>query len=170
MRQVWRLRRLIAQFAFLAGFALAMPGSGAAGGSEALRLELTGETGGLRIVNLTNAAITIAPTIAVERKVEQNRGGGWETLGARFEAIGECRSYRTSPDPLAPLSAPVEIAAHAALTVVPFTGWSCQSQCPRPCRANGYYGAGRYRFVLTKLPEQKRFESPEFDLPAEPKP
>ena len=167
MRHVWRLKLFIAQLAFLAGFVLAMPGSGTAGEGEAVRLELTGKTGGLRIVNQMETAISIAPTIAVQHKVEPDRGDGWETLGVRFEAIGECRNARSGPDWLAPLTAPVEIAAHAALTVVPWTGWSCQSQCPRPCRANGYYGAGRYRFVVTKLPEQERVVSPEFDMPAE---
>jgi hypothetical protein len=47
MRQAWLLKSFIVQLAFLAVFVLAGPGGGAAGEGEALRLELTGQTGGL---------------------------------------------------------------------------------------------------------------------------
>ncbi len=123
-----------------------------------LRLELTAHYGGLRIVNPGTAPVEIQAKIAVEAR----EGGGWTAVLTEFNAVARCE--RTTPD------GPVRIAPAAALTVVPWRGFSCSGQCVAACRANLYYGAGPFRFVVTTAPGGERFVSPVFTMPSQPRP
>jgi hypothetical protein len=120
-----------------------------------LQLELTGETGALRIFNPGAAAVGILPAIAVQKK----ESASWIAILTEFNAVSSCTASGP-PDT-------VEIAAGATLTLVPWKGYSCSGQCVLACRANVYYGHGTFRFVVTRIPGMQTDTSPEFTLPAE---
>jgi hypothetical protein len=60
----------------------------------------------------------------------------------------------------------VSIPARTTFTPVAWTGMSCNSQCPRPCRANVYLGPGTFRFVVRTCDGRRHWESAWFSLPA----
>jgi|HubBroStandDraft_1064217.scaffolds.fasta_scaffold196546_2 hypothetical protein len=142
---------VLAVLASLAATAQALPQSAAA-----LRLELTNETGGLRLVNSGAEPLMIRSAIAVEKE----EGHDWVTIATEYRAVAQC-GRQSSVDP-------VEIAPGATLTIVPWRGFSCSGQCDAVCRANVYYGPGAFRFIVTTLPGGQRSTSPTFLLPPRP--
>ena len=122
--------------------------------SAKLLLQATGAPGGLRIINAGAGPATIVRAIAVEAQT----GATWRATPAEFNAIARCGDAATA--------AAVRIESGAVLDIVPWLGFSCSGQCPRPCRANVRYAAGRYRFVVTLLPGGARVTGPEFWLSA----
>jgi hypothetical protein len=49
-----------------------------------------------------------------------------------------------------------------------WTGMSCGAQCGEACRANEYYGPGKFRYVLKDCDGKERWTGPEFELPKVP--
>lgn len=60
------------------------------------------------------------------------------------------------------------IAARQVLEVLPWQGYSCSTQCVPNCRANIYFGAGPFRFVVTVMPSRERVLGPEFRMASRP--
>ena len=131
---------------------------GMAARGPSLILSATGTPGSLRIENSGGVPVAIAHAIGVEML----QRGRWTPIETEFNAVAACRP------PAAP--APVRIAPGAALDVVPWRGWSCSGQCRNSCRANAYFGPGRFRAVVTTSPNGARVVGPEFAMPAEPVP
>ncbi len=139
--------------------AFAALSSTAAAQEASLRLEPTARPGGLHIVNSGARPVAIRSAIAVE----QQGPTGWVALTTEFNTVTRCMAADAAqPD------RPVEIAAGAALDIVPWQGFSCSGQCTLSCRANIYYGAGPFRFVATTIPDRQRVVSPPFGMPAQP--
>jgi hypothetical protein len=150
------LSLVLAALASLAATAQALPQA-----APALRLELTNETGGLRLVNSGSEPLMIRSAIAVEKE----EGHDWVSIATEYHAVAQC----------GPQSAvdPVDIAPGATFTVVPWRGFSCSGQCDAVCRANIYYGPGAFiygpgAFIVTTLPGGQRSTSPTFLLPPRP--
>jgi hypothetical protein len=142
---------VLAALASLAATAQALPQA-----PPALRLELTKETGGLRLVNSGSEPLMIRSAIAVEKE----EGHDWVSIATEYHAVAQCGPRSAV--------APVDIAPGATLTVVPWRGFSCSGQCDAVCRANVYYGPGAFRFIVATLPGGQRFTSPKFLLPPRP--
>ena len=87
--------------------------------------------------------------------VERNGDGGTALTLQLIEMCG-------APD----AGACVSIPARATFTPVAWTGMSCDSQCPRPCRANYHLGPGTFRFVVRTCDGRRHWESAWFSLPA----
>jgi hypothetical protein len=147
----------------LTGLLLALAALSAAAAQDAapLRLELTAQPGGLRIVNPGPAPVTIRAALGVEAQ----QATGWVAITTEFNAIARCTAADESHK-----DRPVEIAAGATLDIVPWRGFSCSGQCTLTCRANIYYGAGPFRFVATTIRDGQRVVSPSFTMPAQPHP
>lgn len=140
----------------LAFCVLILGGPALAQDAGTLRLELTEPAGGLRIVNAGPAPVAIHMTIAVQ-KLE---AVGWVPVTTELNAVERC-------DP--PGSATtVTIAPSGALNVRRWRGFSCSGQCNMVCRANIYYGPGKFRFVATAVSPPSLIVSAPFALPAEP--
>jgi hypothetical protein len=138
------------------GFAY-LPGHGPEPEAKAqLRLELTGRSGGLRLVNAGPKPVMIWSAIAVEKE----QGPKGVAVVTEFHAVAECIRQ--------PAADRVKIEPGATLVVVPWRGFSCSGQCNASCRANVYYGPGTFRFVVTTVPDGQRFTSPTFRLSANP--
>lgn len=125
----------------------------AAGEGTGLFLEV-GAPGSLRIINAAAGPVTVAQAITVEAQTDV----GWRAVSTEFNAIARCGDAGTA--------AAVHLSPGAVLDVMPWLGFTCSGQCPRPCRANVRYAAGRYRFAVMVLPSGARVTGPEFWLPA----
>jgi len=60
----------------------------------------------------------------------------------------------------------VEISAGGTIAPIPWTGFSCSVQCDIACRANAYYGPGKFRFVIHACDDKQTYFGSPFDLPA----
>jgi hypothetical protein len=88
--------------------------------------------------------------------VEKQEGGAWTATDADVRLIATCEETETGPTRL--------LKRGETLVVKSWNGWSCDGQCPRPCRANIYLGPGTFRFVVRSENGTKRFEGPPFEL------
>lgn len=75
-------------------------------------------------------------------RIEQRNDAGWRTVFDEFSLVEDCGATATLP-------ACVTLAPGAVLRPVPWNGYSCYGQCPRPCKKNVYRPPGTFRLVLT---------------------
>jgi len=93
--------------------------------------------------------------------VEKQQGGTWTATDADVRLIATCDETETGTTRL--------LKRGEKLDVKFWNGWSCDGQCPRPCRANVFLGPGTFRFVVRSEDGKKRFEGPPFELGPESK-
>lgn len=137
-----------------------------AAAEEPLRLEVTEHTDvhheftgiaksyGVTITNLTDGAVTIERGILIEMKTPK----GWsQEMG--IQAVSSCTDF----DGRYHWKAPIRLAAHSSLAVVPWDGFSCGGQCISSCQQNVQEGPGIFRFVVVIVPGGKRIASPPFN-------
>lgn len=74
-------------------------------------------------------------------RIEQQTARGWEPVFEEFRLVEDCGAVATLP-------ACVALAPGASLRPVPWTGYTCRGQCPRPCKGNVYRPPGTFRLVL----------------------
>lgn len=117
-----------------------------------VRLRAARAPSGLVIDNPTDHAISIERTIRVDKWT----AGAWTPLGTEMKAIGSCTANR--------VDGPVRLDPRTSLSVVPWRGASCSGQCTRICRGNIDYPPGRFRFVVTTLPQYAQAIGPAFQL------
>lgn len=110
--------------------------------------------GALTIANAGSGLIAIERTIAVEA----GGPGNWAAIVTEMAAVERCEAPAKTE--------PVVLRAGEKLTVVPWRGFSCSGQCNAVCRANVYYGAGPFRFVVRTAGGS--VTSGPFAMPAEP--
>lgn len=115
-----------------------------------VEVRLLGKPGAFQIANMGDE-IDLSRDVIVER----NGDGG---TAVTLQLIDTCGA----PD----AGACVSIPARGTFTPVAWTGTSCDSQCPRPCRANVYLGPGTFRFVVKSCDGRRHWESAWFSLPA----
>jgi hypothetical protein len=75
-------------------------------------------------------------------RIEAQTAAGWETVFDEFTLVEACGA-------VAMLPACVTLAPGAVLRPVPWNGYTCYGQCPRPCKSNVYRPPGTFRLVLT---------------------
>ena len=117
-----------------------------------VRLRAATAPSGLVIENPTDHAQLIERTIRVDKWI----GGVWTPLGTEMKAIASCTANRAD--------GPVRLEPRASLSVVPWRGASCSGQCTRACRGNITYPPGRFRFVVTTVPQNAQTIGPAFQL------
>jgi hypothetical protein len=89
-------------------------------------------------------AIDASPSgasFAKQGRIEQQTPRGWEPVFEEFRLIEDCGAVATLP-------ACVTLVPGASLRPVPWTGYTCRGQCPRPCKGNVYRPPGTFRLVL----------------------
>ena len=112
--------------------------------------------GAFEVVN-HGGALDLAWAVRVEKLVE----GGWSPIVVdNLELVERCGEPKNASCRT--------LAAGGSIRPVPWTGYSCSSQCNAACRANVYYGPGRFRFVVEDCPQTHRFDGPLFELPTVP--
>jgi hypothetical protein len=112
------------------------------------------ETPGSFSVTNTGEDIALRRHVLVEKK--DPASGKWEQTDADVRLIASCDE---------PESGDTRILKRGeTLVVKSWNGWSCDGQCPRPCRANIYLGPGEFRFVVLSADGKQRFEGPSFHL------
>ena len=105
------------------------------------------QTGAAEIRNLAQPgafAIEASPSGASfikQGRIEQQTARGWEPVFEEFRLVEDCGAVATLP-------ACVTLAPGASLRPVPWTGYTCRGQCPRPCKGNVYRPPGTFRLVL----------------------
>lgn len=114
------------------------------------------DTPGAIVVENNGLPLSLSSRLAVERK----REGRWITANVFFELTERCGAGLALPDC-------VEIASGGSIKPVPWNGYTCSGQCPRPCRSNHYAGPGEFRFVVYTCDRKHRFVGPAFTLPPE---
>lgn len=107
------------------------------------------------VKNTGNGAVDLRRKVLVERK----ENGSWVETAAEVYLIASCAEKD--------LESPLHLGAGQELVVLPWNGWGCDGQCPRPCRANYYLGPGDFRFVVFSADGKHRFDGPVFKLGAE---
>jgi len=102
------------------------------------------------------------PDIELQRRVvvEKMEGHGWNATDADVRLIATCEEEEIGATRL--------VKQGETLMVKSWNGWSCNGQCPRPCRANIYLGPGQFRFVVLSGNGKHRFEGAAFTLGAQP--
>jgi hypothetical protein len=108
--------------------------------------------GGFEVVN-GGTPVELIRKVTVQREYN----GAWHDEVADLALVASCDLPRPGRC--------VTLAGDATLRPVPWNGMSCASQCPASCRANVYYGPGRFRFVLTDCGSQQKIYGPAFDMP-----
>lgn len=98
--------------------------------------------------------IELAWAVAVQRHAK----GEWSDEVTDLSLIEKCGDT--------PPGRCVRLAHGARLRPVRWNGLTCGSQCPAACRANVYLGPGRFRFVVSSCDGKRKFQGPEFELPA----
>lgn len=94
--------------------------------------------------------------------IEMLRDGKWTNVSDRFD-LGD--GYRLVERCDGKPGACLDLAAGASLSPVPWTGYSCSSQCNKSCDKNVQYGEGDYRLVVTSCDGKATFTGPTFHLP-----
>lgn len=104
--------------------------------------------------------VSTGPAVHLSRdiRIEQDPDSGRYPIGPLIQLVEKCD--RVDAGACTPLP------AGGTLTPVPWTGFDCDSQCPRACRANAYMGPGRFRYVVKSCDAAMQWESAWFDLPA----
>jgi hypothetical protein len=74
-------------------------------------------------------------------RIEQRTADGWRTVFDEFSLVEDCEAVATLP-------ACVTLPLGAVLRPVPWSGYTCSGQCPRPCKKNFYRPPGTFRLVL----------------------
>jgi hypothetical protein len=103
-------------------------------------------TGAAEIRNLAQPgafAIEASPAGASfvrQGRIEQQTAVGWKPVFREFRPVEDCDAIT--------LPACVTLAPGAVLKPVPWTGYTCAGQCPRPCKRNIYRPPGTFRLVL----------------------
>lgn len=124
--------------------------------SPSIEVRNLGSPGAFEVVN-SGEAIDLAWEVGVEKSLDAE----WRPVEVeQFELVEKCGEPKDSPCRT--------LEEGAAIRPVPWTGYSCTSQCNEACRANVYYGPGRFRFVVWNCSKRLRFEGPPFELPADP--
>jgi hypothetical protein len=114
----------------------------------ALSLSAVSEAAAAQLRNLAQPgafAVEASPSGASFEKrgrIEQKTATGWETVFDEFYLVNDCGAVATLP-------ACVTLAPGAELRPVPWNGYTCYGQCPRPCKSNVYRPPGAFRLVLT---------------------
>lgn len=101
-------------------------------------------------------------TVMIDRKVtvEIWVNGKWNAITGVVHLIDRC----DDPQPKECL----RVAPGNSFNPLPWTGSSCAAQCSEPCRANEYYGPGRFRYVIHDCSMKQQWTGPEFQMPASP--
>lgn len=123
----------------------------------------TGTTPAVAVQNLqppgSFSVTNNGPEIALLRRVlveRQAANGQWESTDADVRLIASCDEADEGD---------VRVLKQGeTLVVKSWDGWSCDGQCPRPCRANIYLGPGEFRFVVLTPDRASRFEGASFHL------
>jgi hypothetical protein len=119
-----------------------------AGIAMTLSLSAVSQAAAAQVRNLAHPgafAIEASPSGASFEKrgrIEQKTATGWETVFDEFYLVNDCGAVATLP-------ACVTLAPGAVLRPVPWNGYTCYGQCPRPCKSNVYRPPGTFRLVLT---------------------
>lgn len=116
-----------------------------------------GAPGGIRVEN-NGAATSLSSKLIVERFLN----GQWIDTPVHMQLVEKC-ALEDPPDCIA-------LPADAAMTLVPWRGYTCSGQCVRSCRSNNYAGPGTFRVVAKACGSKQRIVGPEFALPPESKP
>jgi len=103
------------------------------------------------------ASLGDAVDLSRDVRVEQDPDSGRYPLGPLIQLTDKCDHVDAGKC--------VTLPAKGAITPVPWTGFDCDSQCPRACRANAYLGPGRFRYVVKSCDGTRQWESVWFDLP-----
>jgi hypothetical protein len=99
-----------------------------------------------------------------------------ETADGAFEDfshldLGGLKLVEKCPtDADAPFPPCIHLTKGQTLRPVPWTGYSCSSQCNHECTKNVYYADQRFRFVVKTCKSGERFEAPVFQVPKAPPP
>ena len=115
--------------------------------ATALSLAAAARVGAAEIRNLAQPgafAIEASPagaSLARQGRIEQQTAAGWKPVFREFRLVADC-------DAVAKLPVCVTLAPGAVLKPVPWTGFTCEGQCPRPCKRNIYRPPGTFRLVL----------------------
>ena len=80
--------------------------------------------------------------------------GAWINMG------GDVRLVRSCDIPQIPDC--ITLHRGEGLQPLPWTGYSCSSQCPIGCRANKIYPPGTFRFIVVSCSGDKSFAGPAF--------
>ena len=82
--------------------------------------------------------------ISLEKRgrIEQQTATGWRPVFEEFYLTNDCAAVATLP-------ACVTLAPGETLRPIPWTGFTCSGQCPRPCKRNIYRPPGTFRLMLT---------------------
>ncbi len=109
----------------------------------------------VRVENSTNVPIAVRSIV----QVEQQTATGWQrvSLANPLYAINHCADAHTN--------ACISIAPGTILRPVPWTGWSCDAQCPVDCDRNGRL-SGTFRYVFTDCADRPIATSAPFTLSA----
>ena len=138
--------------------ALAMLAAPVADAAPAVTLTLGSDPGVVVVTNRSARDQWLTRTMLVEQRVH----GGWQVVEDELDLVAECDARfprRTQP---------VRLRRHQVVTVVGWTGYTCDKQCAATCHFNTYQGGGRFRIVARAWPGGERFASPVFTMPFTP--
>ena len=108
------------------------------------------------------ADVDLDGALGVEREVD----GGFEDITKALDLGGMKLVERCG----AVTPKCVHLVKGQTLRPVRWSGYSCSAQCNGSCRANAYYGNGRFRFFVKTCDGARRFESTVFQFPQNPPP
>jgi hypothetical protein len=108
--------------------------------------------------------LTASSTVELQTvaSIEMLRDGKWIDISKGFD-VGD--GYRLiagcggKPDKC------MTLAKGGSLSPVPWSGYSCSSQCNKTCDKNVQYGEGDYRLVVTSCDGKQTFTGPAFHMP-----
>lgn len=120
------------------------------------------ETPGAFSVSNVGPDLDLRRRVLVEKR-EREEGAakvGWKATDADVRLIASCEEKESGETRL--------LERGETLVVQRWNGWSCDGQCPRPCRANIYLGPGEFRYVVLSGDGRQRFEGAPFALGEQP--
>ncbi len=107
----------------------------------------------LTVRNATTSVVSLHSGIVVE---QAKAGNAWERLSVQ-NLLLRAQCGQLKPDV-------VSLQPGSSLTVLPWTGRHCASQCAESCRAEAQYPPGQYRY-LVKTTQGVEIRSSTFVLP-----
>jgi hypothetical protein len=114
-------------------------------------VELGAGFGTFQVVNRGPTTL-LRTSVNVEKRV----GEVWEpTPVSRLMLRRDCEGHTELPEC-------ISIEAASTMTVAPWTGRLCMSQCPTSCRLDGVAPEGLYRIVVTSCDGARSFQSTGF--------
>lgn len=128
------------------------PGPAPSGG--AVEVRLLGKRPTAFQVVVSGDAIDLSRDVTIEHEADSGR----YPIGGIIQLIESC-------DKQLDAGTCVSLPAKGTITPVPWTGFTCDSQCPRACRANAYLGPGVFRYVVKSCDGKRQWASPYFTLP-----